>query len=123
MDVEVFDLVGVFVLGNDVQEFPKAVLLQVFLGEVFEVPLGEGHLGVDINIGAIIDDLDGFTQFASLAIDFDPLAQVLGEVGGDEDLVLYGLRAVNGEAQGLLGLVFFLFFGDWLGLLHGGGRK
>jgi hypothetical protein len=43
------------------------------------------------------------------------LAEVFGEVGGDEDLVFNWLRAVDSEAEGL---VFFLFFGDWGGLLH-----
>lgn len=97
LDIEVLDLVGLLVLGDDVEELPKAVLFQVFLGKVLEVPLGEGHGADDIDFRSVIGNFDLVSKFASLAINFDPLTQILGEVGRDEDLVLDGLGAVDGE--------------------------
>ena len=47
LDVEVFDLIVLLIAGDDIEELPKAVLLQVFFSQVFEVPLGEGDIGID----------------------------------------------------------------------------
>ena len=58
LDIEVLDFVGFFVLGNHVQEFPKAVLFQVFLGEVLKISLGEGNGGVDVDFCSVIGDFD-----------------------------------------------------------------
>lgn len=80
------------------------MLLQISLGQVLEVPFREGDAGADCNLGSVFGDLDLLTELAQLAVDFDPLAQVLGEVGGDEHFIADGLGAVDGkiEAEGLL---------------------
>lgn len=41
LDVEVSDLVCVFVAGHHIQELPQRVLLEVLLGQVLKVPLGQ----------------------------------------------------------------------------------
>jgi hypothetical protein len=41
LNIEVFNFVGLLVLGDHIQEFSKAVLFQVFLGEVLKISLGE----------------------------------------------------------------------------------
>lgn len=58
LDIEVLDFVGFFVLGNHVQEFPKAVLFQVFLGEVLKISLGERDRAVDVDFGSVVGDFD-----------------------------------------------------------------
>ena len=39
LDVEVFDLIGILVGGDDIEELSEAVLLEVFLGEILKVTL------------------------------------------------------------------------------------
>lgn len=83
------------------------MLFQVFLGEVLEVSLGEVDVGVHGDLPVVGGDLDVLAELAELAVDLDPLAEELGEVGGVEDLVLDGAGAVDAEVvvHGLLVLV------------------
>ena len=121
LNIEVFDLVSLLVLGNHIQEFSKAVLFQIFLCEVLKISLGEGNGAVDIDFCSIVGDFDLISQFSGFAIDFNSLTKILSKVRGDENLIFDGLGAVDSKAEGL---VFFLFFCDGLGLLHwSGGRK
>ena len=58
LNIEVLNLVGLLVLGDHIQEFSKAVLFQVFLGEVLKISLGEGNGGVDVDFCSVIGDFD-----------------------------------------------------------------
>jgi hypothetical protein len=118
LDVEVLDLVGGLVDGDDVQELAETVPLEVLLGEVLEVSLGEGDVGLDGDFLVVAAHLDLLSQFAGFAVDFDSVLQELGEVGCVEDLVLDGLGAVDDEGSGDLGLSFL---GGSLSGLGGGG--
>ena len=58
----------VFLSGGDHTEpIPQVVLLQVLLGQVLEVPLGEGHVGGEVDLG--LGTLQGqvVTEVAGLA--------------------------------------------------------
>lgn len=109
LDVEVLDLIVGLVGGDDVQEFSETVLFEVFLGQVFEVSLGEGDLGVNVDDLVGVRDLNVVAQFSDLSVDLDSLSKELGEAGGVEDLVLNGSGAVNGEVvAGGLGVLLDL---------------
>ena len=58
LDVEVFDLIGILVSGNDIEELSEAVLLEVFLGEILKITLGEVSLSLDVHSLVIIVNLD-----------------------------------------------------------------
>ena len=85
LDVEVLDLVGGLVDGNDIEELSETMPLEVFFSEVLEVALGESDIDFYIDCLVSVSDSDSLSQFASLAVDFDPLLEELAEVGGVED--------------------------------------
>ena len=58
MDLEVSELVGVLGGGNDSQEFLQVLLLQVLLGEVLDVALGEGNIDGAVDDILVTCDLD-----------------------------------------------------------------
>lgn len=117
MDVEVFNLVGLLVLGNNVQEFSKAVLFKIFLSEVLEISLGEGDGCADANFSSVFSNFDIVTEFADFAVDFDSFSKILSKARSNEDFVFDWLRAVNCEVEGF---VLLLFFASNLSLLHRG---
>lgn len=96
-DLEVSQFVGVLGTGNDVQEITKLLLLQVLLGQVLQVSLGEWKFSSDVNLSLLTGDLDLGAKVASLAVDLDAVVQVLLESSSIEDLVFDWLPAVNGE--------------------------
>lgn len=103
-DLEVAELVRVLVVGDDVQEIAELLLLQVLLGQVLDVALGERKLSSDVNLGLVAGHSDLAAELASLAVDLDLVVQELLESGRVEDLVLNGLPAVDGElGNALLG--------------------
>ena len=55
--------------GDHTEPIPQVVLLQVLLGQVLEVPLGEGHVGGEVDLG--LGTLQGqvVTEVAGLASD------------------------------------------------------
>ena len=88
LDIEVFDLVGFLVLCDHIQEFSQTVLFQVFLGEVLQISLGEWDCTTNTNSRSIFGDFNLISNFSRFTIDFNSLAKILSEVGGDENLVL-----------------------------------
>ena len=58
LNIEVFNFVGLLILGDHIQEFSKAVLFQVFLGEVLKISLGERDRAVDVDFGSVVGDFD-----------------------------------------------------------------
>jgi hypothetical protein len=104
VDVEVLELEGLLVSGNDTEPVTELVLLQETLGEVLEVTLGERNVGSDGDLGiSTTGNLDGFTKVVGTALDLDAIVKVLLESSGIEDLVVGGTRAVNDELLVLLG--------------------
>ena len=45
VDLEVSELIRVLGGGNDTEPVPQIVLLQVFLGQILQIPLAEGNSG------------------------------------------------------------------------------
>ena len=51
VDVEVFELVRSLGVGNNTEPVTEVVSLQVFLGKIFQVSLGEVNISVDLDFG------------------------------------------------------------------------
>jgi hypothetical protein len=103
-NVEVTELVGVLVRGNNTEPVAELVLLEELLCKVLEVALGEVLVGGDgdLIIAAVDDHLVGETT--SAALNLDAIVKELLEGSGIEDLVTSGAGAVNDKLVGdLLG--------------------
>ncbi|KAG0595922.1 hypothetical protein M758_UG209700 [Ceratodon purpureus] len=94
--------VPILVGRNHSKPIPHIVFLQVLLGQVFQVSLGESALGGDADAVLLPSDGDGAAEHSGLAIDFDAVVKELLEGGDVHDLVLYRLTAVDGEGLRLL---------------------
>lgn len=85
------------------QEISQLLLLQVLLGQVLEVSLGERKLSVDDDLGLVSGDGHLAAELTGLAVDLDSVVQELLERGGVKDLVLHRGGEVDGElGHGLL---------------------
>lgn len=97
-DVEVTELIGTLVRGNDTEPVTELVLLEELLGKVLEVTLGELLVGGDGDLGVITtDDGDLVGQTTSAALDLDAIVEELLESRGIENLVTGGAGAVDDE--------------------------
>merc|ERR1719385_223472 len=74
VDLEVSQLVAVLGVGNHTQPVPQVVFLQVLLGEVLKVALGEGGGGGDGNLVLLPDKSDLLAEVVGFATNLDPLA-------------------------------------------------
>ena len=119
LDIEVLDLVGWFVDCDDVQELSQAVSFEVLFGQVLEVSLGEGDVGLDSDFLVIGGDFDWLSEFACFAIDFNSLFEELCEVVGVEDFIFDGFGAVDGEGFADFSFSFFFVVFFDLGLFRG----
>ena len=104
--MEVAELVAELVaaIGNDADEIAQVVFLQVLLGEVLDVLLGEGELGRDDDLGGVVlvgGDLNLGSEVTGLALNLDALGQELGETRTVDDVVLGGLGQVDVELDDL----------------------
>jgi len=102
VDVEVAELVGGLVGGDHVEVIAELLLLQVLLGEVLEVSLGEGGFSSDEKLGAVAGDGYCLAEHAGLAVDLDAVVKELLEGSGVKNLVIDGGGAVDGELEHLL---------------------
>ena len=85
------------------QEVSQLLLLQILLGQILEVSLGERSLGVDDDLGLVSGDGHLGAELAGLAVHLDSVVKELLERGGIEDLILHRVGAVNSElGHGLL---------------------
>ena len=75
--VEVAELVRILSVSDNSKEITKLLLLQVLLGQVLQVALGHGDVGVDNNSSLLLGDLDGFTEVSGLVSDLDSITEVL----------------------------------------------
>lgn len=112
VNLEVLERVGILGGGNNTEEILKRVLLQVLLCKVLEVPLGEGDLGGEDDLGTLLLDGDNVAELARLAVNLDAVVEELLKRGEVKNGVVHGDRAVDIE------LVERLAGG---GVLRGGG--
>jgi len=96
-----------------VEIISQFLLLEVLLGQVLNVSLGEWRLSSDSDVLVVLGDGDSGSEIAFLAIDFYSLFQKVLEVFHDEDIIFDRLSAVDLELQSvLLGLGNGLLEGD-----------
>merc|ERR1711899_5571 len=105
VDLEVSQLVAEISDGIHTKPVPQVVLLQVLLGEVLKVALGEGGGGGDGDLVLLPDKGDFLAEVVGFATNLDPLTQVLLEVLAVHDAVLDRVGAVDGELEGQLVLL------------------
>ena len=102
----VLKLVRVLGLGNNTQVITQLLLLEVSLGEVLQLTLGETKvLGAGYSdLGAVTgDDNSALGKVAGLSIsDLDTLVEVLLERSNVKNLIVNRCSAVNDELDGAL---------------------
>merc|ERR1719509_527419 len=103
VDLEVSEFVGVLGVSDNTKPIPEVVLLEVLLGEVLEVPLGEGDVAGELDLGLLPGQAHVLPEVASLASHLDAFMKILLEVSTVHDTVLHGVGAIDGE----LNLVLF----------------
>ena len=102
VDVEEADLVLVLGGGNNTEELTDLLLLEVLLGEVLEVSLGEVDHGGDNDGVLVLGDGDLVSEVSSLSLDLDSLGKEGLEVSENDNVVLNWLLEVDGELAGWL---------------------
>ena len=105
-DLVVLKLVGVLRLGNNTKVITQLLLLEVSLGEVLQLTLGEAKvLGTgNSDLGAVTgDDNSALGEVAGLSIsNLDTLVEVLLERSNVKNLIVDRCSAVNDELDGAL---------------------
>lgn len=74
-DSEVAQFVQVLVVGDNADPIAKTVLLQVLLGQVLQVALGEVYVGVDEDLHLLTLHRDIAAQVSGLAVDLEAFLQ------------------------------------------------
>ena len=105
VNLEVTELVGGLVGGDNSEIFTHLLLLEVLLGQVLEVSLGEVDVGGDDDVVLVLANGDGAAEVTKLSVNLDSLGEEICEIIEDDDVILDGKGAVDGElVHGLLGL-------------------
>lgn len=104
-DREVSHLVRVLGGGNNSKVISQLLLLQVPLGKVLELTLGESQFGRRGNsqLGAVTrNDNTVGSEGSSLSTNLDAVVKVLFELSNIQDLIVNRLCAVNDELDNAL---------------------
>jgi len=75
----------------------ELLLLQVLLGQVLQVTLGERKLGSHVDLGFLLGDHDLLAELAGLAVNLDALEQESLELSSLEQTILERNRIVDGD--------------------------
>jgi len=88
IDVEVTELVRGLVGGDHTQVITELIFLQVLLGQVLQVTLGERHLGGHADSGLLLlgFHVNPLAQVTGLVVNFDLLQQIFLEGRGVQQL-------------------------------------
>lgn len=77
VDSEVTEFIRVLIIGDNTDPITQAVLLQVFLGQVFQISLGEVDIGVDIQLHLDTFKGDIVTQVVNFVVNLHAALNVL----------------------------------------------
>ena len=103
VSLEVTQLVTLFAVGDNTQPVSEVVLLQIFFGEIFQIPFGERHLRSDSDLAlALLNGHNSSSEIASFPVHLDSLLGELLKIGSIHDSIFYRVSAVQGELQNLL---------------------
>ena len=97
LNVEVSEFVVVLAGGDNSQVLLQVLLLEVLLGQVLQVSLAEGDAGLNDDIVGVLGHGHGGAEVAGLTVNLDVLLEVVFEVAQNDDVVLDGELAVDGE--------------------------
>jgi len=105
-NVEESELVDAFGGGDNTEPISQLLLLEELLCQILEVSSRELSVRSDLNlpIAEILDQHD-ITEVSDTVINLDLVLKELLEGGNVEDLVACGLRSVDDELVGDLGLL------------------
>ena len=112
VDGEELEFVDVLVGGDDSQVLTELLFLEVLLGQILEVSLGEGNLALNDSGVLVLANGDGLTKVGFLAFNLDVVNEPLDEVSKNEYVVLNGVSALDDVSVGWL-----LCLGSLLNLL------
>merc|ERR1719219_2103264 len=97
VDLEVSQLVAVLGAGDHTEPVPRVVLLQILLGEVLQVSLGEGDVGGEGQLGLLSLHGKLLAKVAGLAGNLDAILEIFLEISAVHDSILDWVSTVNEE--------------------------
>ena len=112
VDGEELEFVDVLVGGDDSQVLTELLFLEVLLGQILEVSLGEGNLALNDSGVFVLANGDNLAKVGLLTLNLDVVDEPLDEVSENENVVLNGVSALDDESVGWL-----LCLGSLLNLL------
>ena len=112
VDGEELEFVDVLVGGDDSQVLTELLFLEVLLGQILEVSLGEGNLALNDSGVLVLANGDNLAKVGLLTLNLDVVNEPLDEVSENENVVLNGVSALDDESVGWL-----LCLGSLLNLL------
>merc|ERR1712025_1250389 len=98
VDVEIFELVGALRVGNNSEPVTEVVSLKVFLGQIFQISLGEVDVRRNVDLGLSRANVDVFAKVSSLSLDLDFGLEEFLEFSDDHDTVFDWVGAIDGES-------------------------
>merc|ERR1740133_245737 len=102
IDVEVAKLIRGLAGSNDTKKISKLLFLQVLLGQVLQISLGEWSFGLNMDLGLLARDGDFVAKISTFAIHLYSLLQELLQLCSGDDGIISWLLTINGELQQLL---------------------
>ncbi len=112
VDGEELEFVDVLVGGDDSQVLTELLFLEVLLGQILKVSLGEGNLALNDSGVLVLANGDNLAKVGLLDLNLDVVNETLDEVSENENVVLNGVSALDDESVGWL-----LCLGSLLNLL------
>ena len=112
VDGEELEFVDVLVGGDDSQVLTELLFLEVLLGQILEVSLGEGNLALNDSGVLVLANGDNLAKVGLLTLNLDVVNEPLDEVSENENVVLNGVSALDDVSVGWL-----LCLGSLLNLL------
>ena len=112
VDGEELEFVDVLVGGDDSQVLTELLFLEVLLGQILEVSLGEGNLALNDSGVFVLANGDNLAKVGLLTLNLDVVNEPLDEVSENENVVLNWVSALDDESVGWL-----LCLGSLLNLL------
>lgn len=109
-NAEVFEFISGCTCCYNVQEITKLLLLQVLLGQILQVSLGERKLSGNVDLGFIARDCHLGSKLSSFSIDLNAIMQELLKSSSIKHFVIHWLPAINCELRHSFLHRFFVCF-------------
>tara|TARA_B110000305_G_C19090650_1_gene470601 strand:+ start:282 stop:584 length:303 start_codon:yes stop_codon:yes gene_type:complete len=100
LDFEISESIGVLSGGDNSQELLQVLLLEVFLGQILQVSLGEWDFRFDNNGFFVHGDGDVGSEVTGLSFDLDLLGEEGFEILKNDNVILNWESAIDGILEG-----------------------